>query len=474
MAYGGTIYPLHHSTCEYPITSPPGATIRVLITSEGVFRPLVQWLILNRNRHKSNTWQRTTVRAVGFFFDYYQQTRSLYEVGTDYSKVLSDFAECLLRGTIHDGEDPLGLYWPKQGWDVVDRMIQAITAFSDWCVIEFGAQQVNPWRLANWGERMAAFRAWDKQNRASLLVHLADRQAAWQSAANVREIDVHKKPFIASREAPPFFPFEHFDRLLEEGFRKPGVPDHAPFHRRYHIRDMLIALLQGAGGLRESEPMHLYVDDVFEHEGRALVRVHHPQESMTEYVNPLTGEIERIRREDYLNILGALPRNSDQPARRAGWKNPALVKDGGFLYFQVEWFPRFYGELFFSLYRIYLHSVRPRSMWPHLFLTNDGITTGEPYTLAQYERKLAAAIHRIGLVTRKADGTTSHGLRHMYGQRLKDAGIDTRIIQWCMHHKSMESTLIYTPPVSDQIQAALDTAKFESPASRHLMETLRA
>lgn len=473
MAYNGAIYAMHHSTCEYPISNPPGATIRVLITDDGVFAPLVKWILLNRNRHKSHTWQRTAVRAVGFFYDYTRQTRDRYEANAEYSKILSDFVECLIRGTIHEGEDPLGLYWPKQGWNVVDGLVKALTAFSDWCVITYGSTPINPWRVANWGERMATFRSWDLRNKASLLLHLADRQAAWRNAENVREVAIHKRPFIIPSNRPPYFPIDRFDRLIEDGFRRP-VPEHAPFYKRYNVRDLLIALLQGAGGLRESEPLHLFVDDIFEYDGRAVVRVHHPQESMTEYLNPLTGEIELIRREQYLNQMGILARNADKLSRRAGWKSPAMKRDGSYIYMNIEWFPRVYGELFMKIYKLYIQLVRPKSPSPYLFLTNEGLTCGEPYTLSQYERKLAAAIRRIGLVPSKPDGTTSHGLRHMYGQRLKNAGIDDKIIQMCLHHKSPLSTLIYTAPEYEEIQAALDASKPESPAAHHLMELLHA
>jgi len=472
MAYDGAIYAMHHSTCEYPISNPPGATIRVLITDDGLFTPLVKWMLLNRNRHKSHTWQRTAVRAVGFFYDFTRQTRDRYEANTEYSKILSDFVECLIRGTIHEGEDPLGLYWPKQGWKVVDGMVKALTAFSDWCVIEYGTAPINPWRAANWGERMAVFRSWDLRNKSSLLVHLADRQAAWREAGHTREVAVHKRPFIIPSERPPHFPIDHFDRLIEDGFKRPGVPEHAPFHRRYNVRDLLIALLQGAGGLRESEPLHLFVDDVFEYDGRAVVRVHHPQESMTEYLDPLTGEIKLIRREQYLNQIGMLSRNADRSSRRAGWKSPAMKKDRNYIYMDVEWFPQVYGTLFLALYKLYIQCCRPESSYPHLFLTSEGITCGEPYRPSQYEKKLASAIRRIGLVPSKQNGTTSHGLRHMYGQRLKNAGIDDNIIQICMHHKSPLSTLIYTKPEYEKIQEALDSAKPESSATHRLIELI--
>lgn len=54
----------------------------------------------------------------------------------------------------------------------------------------------------------------------------------------------------------------------------------------------------------------------------------------------------------------------------------------------------------------------------------------------------------IGLEISKFNGTTNHGHRHSYGQRMKNAGIDKKVRQVAMHHKSEESQNVYTEPTA--------------------------
>ena len=121
----------------------------------------------------------------------------------------------------------------------------------------------------------------------------------------------------------------------------------------------MIALLQRGAGFRESEPFHIYIDDVWENPskpGSALVRIHHPSESQVGVINPLTKRAEFVRRENYLKSLGYKPRNRLQGKERAGWKDPLLIRDAHTksLYMEAYWFPEFYGRMFWQLYKAYL------------------------------------------------------------------------------------------------------------------------
>ncbi|WP_236071655.1 tyrosine-type recombinase/integrase [Paraburkholderia domus] len=80
------------------------------------------------------------------------------------------------------------------------------------------------------------------------------------------------------------------------------------------------------------------------------------------------------------------------------------------------------------------------------------------YTLTQYNKAHAAACKRIGLNVGKALGTTPHGHRHAYGQRLKRAGIEKPLIRRFMHHSSIESQEIYTQPSTRDARIALEAA----------------
>ena len=52
-------------------------------------------------------------------------------------------------------------------------------------------------------------------------------------------------------------------------------------------------------------------------------------------------------------------------------------------------------------------------------------------------------------------GTTPHGHRHSYGQRLAADGATDLTIKSAMHHSSIESSGVYTQPKSTQVRATL-------------------
>ena len=83
---------------------------------------------------------------------------------------------------------------------------------------------------------------------------------------------------------------------------------------------------------------------------------------------------------------------------------------------------------------------------------------GDPYSAAAYDRNHEAAVRRIGLEYGKEHGTTTHGLRHMYGQTLADLKVPPSIIMRAMHHRSYLSQLIYTEPSAARINATLTQA----------------
>ena len=71
---------------------------------------------------------------------------------------------------------------------------------------------------------------------------------------------------------------------------------------------------------------------------------------------------------------------------------------------------------------------------------------------------IPAAAQRIGLVVAKMEGTTEHGHRHAYGQRVK-ATKDPLIIKAALHHRSLESQLVYTEShIAEVTQKLADAA----------------
>jgi integrase len=222
---------------------------------------------------------------------------------------------------------------------------------------------------------------------------------------------------------------------------------------------MLITLLLNGAGFRESEPFHLYVEDVVpdpQNPDQAIVRIHHPRYG-TAPEGWKTPDGKPGNRAAYLAHRFALsPRTELMDRRHAGWKGG--THDGTY-YKQAYWFLPEYGEWFLAIWDRYLKQIaRFNRPHPFAFINLNHDPKGAMYTLTQYNRAHAAACARIGLVVGKALGTTPHGHRHAYGRRLSQAGVDKALIRRCMHHASLESQEVYTQPNWRESMVALQAA----------------
>ncbi len=268
-----------------------------------------------------------------------------------------------------------------------------------------------------------------------------------------------------SHQEPKVFPRDRFGDLLFTGFRVRGREHETEISRRLNIRDLLITVLLHGGGLRESEPFHLYVSDVFvdpANPASALVKLYHPVEGRApaDFEDLLTGKRIEGRRDEYLREKWRLePRNRVAGRFRAGWKDLLLSdRRNGCAY--VYWFPSFWGEVFLKLFQIYITQSRSRHCrHPFLFVSGKEGVAGEPYTLGSFRQAHARAVRRIGLKPIKEQGTTPHGHRHGYGQNLADAKIDSKVIKEAMHHKALASQDRYTSPGHTAVFNALQDAE---------------
>jgi integrase len=95
---------------------------------------------------------------------------------------------------------------------------------------------------------------------------------------------------------------------------------------------------------------------------------------------------------------------------------------------------------------------------PFAFVSHHLKYKGEMMPLRTQRESHKMAVEKIGLIVSKNKGTTEHGHRHAYGQRLKNAGLDDRIKQMAMHHKSIKSQKIYTEPTVADITESLNNA----------------
>lgn len=463
---------LYHTVAYTTIRRPNSAEKRIyvlfVLTGDQcmpvAMMPLVEY-ILEHGRTRSLAWQRELTRSVGLFVDYLKANEVRFQASTNRPQVLAEFVEALVGGTIRrDGEDPSGLYWEPKSPTRSTVHLNAVTGFGDWLVQQYDTTPINPWRESTMSEKIAYWRRFDKRKAGSLLAHTYDHGRALQAAAKARTVRVLRKSISHDTSAAKHFPDSAFLDLLQIGFRRRGNEAATAHNARMNIRDMMITILMHAGGLRESEPFHLFVSDVLidPHNAKsALVRLYHPEygAAPADFLDPITNRSIKGTREQYLKAKWDLePRNLVAGRFHAGWKD-LKMSNGKENYTVVHWFPSFWGEIFLALFKTFITKVRSRhAAHPYLFVSTKESVDGDPYTIDSYRQSHAKAVRRIGLPVGKDYGTTPHGHRHAYAQRLTDAGLAEEVIQATLHHKSRESQQVYNVPTSEKVRTVLAAA----------------
>lgn len=327
----------------------------VIMTEYGPLHPLIDYLLLH-SHSKSPAWQQKVVQAVGLLLDYMAANYSCFE---DPKELFTSFVQRLYSGTIGDnGADPSGLYWLPRERNIVKQLSSQVAAFSDWLSEQKGAEPLNPWRRATTFEEMLNWAAFHQRHSRTFLGHTWDMNRASETAQKARNTQLKRNPKM-ERDGVKYFPEDKFEDLLFKGFIVPGYQKSPRIEERLNLRDILITLLQHYGGLRISEPFHLFVHDVLpdpRDPERALVRIFHPSEGIApddwldEKGNPIKCTRGKYLRGKHLLI----PRNEYPQCdlRHAGWKEPLL--DGRQRFMYVHWFPSWAGKFFLKLWNIYL------------------------------------------------------------------------------------------------------------------------
>ncbi|TIP49775.1 MAG: hypothetical protein E5X77_09370 [Mesorhizobium sp.] len=278
-------------------------------------------------------------------------------------------------------------------------------------------------------------------------------------------------------EPVKFFPPSEMERLFWEGYARPGMESETNPFLRFNVRDQMIGLLDGYGGFRHCEGLHMWVQDVVEEPGKsghALVVINHPSEALVSFRDPISGREKKATREEVLNRrYGLRPRHLVKRGRyHAGWKGMDLNRDKQAF---VHWLDETAGALFWMLYLGYLRFVRTPVMeqrralggydHPFLFVSereprrgDSNAMVGDPYSPEAHERNHEAAVRRIGLKCGKAYGTTTQGMRHAYGQTLMELSVPPQVIKKGLHHRHFLSQVPYTVPTREAVNAQLNAA----------------
>jgi hypothetical protein len=425
----------------------------VVVTNAGVLDSVVDYFNA-RAYARSVKWMYDVARAVKLFLEYLSSNPA----ERDNYRLFINFAQRLTKGTfdVRTGEDPSGLGWGPLARKRVSKTVRLLSDFFEYLSeTRPGAAHFNPRYAGSAHDRMVDETAYQYRRDRAFLGH------TWATSNDsVRSLGYLYRPgrnLHYETTEPLTFPDEHFERLITEGFR---------VGKRYDYRNILITVLLHCAGFRESEPFHLYVSDVMPDPANprsALVLIHHPSEGTapSDWSHGQVGG-RKVKRREYLQQRwGLLPRDEQIGYHHAGWKGGAHEAEFGSTYFRAYWFAPWWGEFFLTVWYKYLEEIvcYPRNH-PFAFVNTDREPRGGIYALSQFNKAHARAVRRIGLEVSKSAGTSPHGHRHAYGQRLRKADVSRELTRRFMHHSSIASQETYTvPSLATALNALKDAAE---------------
>ncbi|NVH73724.1 site-specific integrase [Paraburkholderia sp. JPY432] len=441
--------------------------IPVLLTPDGVVYQLLDYFLL-RQDEKSNSWMRKVGRAVILLLEYKfaNPTMPLDQ------RFFTMFAKRLGTGSIDplSGEDLSGLGWTALSPTEKRHVIQRLTNFFEHVAATSPeAAKLNPLVTASAFEQGLQDVAYQHMRFSAFLGH------TWQTAeerhTSTMPMVRGERPAKVEKRQPARFPDQHLMNLLMEGFKtRIGL----------NYRDILITLLLNGGGVRVSEPFHLFPSDVMPNPYRpeqALVLIHHPIEGGVpdDWVDS-RGRPRRGNRGQYLRERwGIIPRKQMLGGKEAGWKGGTHEAQGAARFHKVHWFVPEFGEMFLYFWYLYLEQlISIERNHPFAFVNLWREPKGAMYSINKFRASHDAAVHRIGLNVSKAEGTTPHGHRHAYGKRAKKARLDVDLRRRMMHHTSLESMDVYTAPTEQEIEEALAQGVFNLEGGLELARSIRS
>ncbi|EPO5779991.1 tyrosine-type recombinase/integrase [Vibrio harveyi] len=427
---------------------------------------------------RSETWMRDTARAVGLFYDYCTACRN---TNADRRTQLRKFMSSLENGTVDVDTkiDPTGLYWAPTGITKAKRLRGSLSSFIDWVIEEEleskGLSTSKAPIKSKEKLTLSLLKTAKKVISRSFMEHVKDPSTAAENVSQSRstfgyEFEDDPTSYFNSDSETKSFPIELVAPLLEYGFIKDPLAT-TPFERE-DITAKMITLLLLFGGLRKSEPFHLWFNDVTPiNEFECQARLYHPRVAQTN----LIGERGKTR-DHYLRERGLRPRHDklNTKSLKAGWKKLAVDKKS--YHADIFWLHPSAQAMFASLYPLYL-SYRSELMatyekqrghdHPFLFVST-GIDrrTGEsyvgaPYSISQFNKSYNNALNRLEshlgmkIPRGRDEAMNPHSLRHLYAQALKDMGLSDKVIQKCLRHRTINAQEAYEGVSSQKVQDTL-------------------
>lgn len=423
-----------HSVVDLPIVEGAiGSTLPFLFLKEGELSIFA--LAWARAQSVETAWGPgallKAVTAVGLFYDFYvieKQQRPLHP--DELFQLVKEFYEARRFGLPSLG-------WRPVRFKTASDDVRCVSDFTEWCSKNLGLLPVNPVEREslgslNLGDQRRAFDRFRRRKGWDKLFHLAPTTDEGRGVVqDYRFRPMGRRPRASAGK-------KHFPagKVLEL------------IRATRAVRDKLYLLLLFFGGLRASEPLHLFVTDVrIKADGVAEVILGHPETGFYEWTDAVRGK-QRGNRASFLAeryYLGPRNRLGFKHPSYVGWKGMALDR-GQRHESVVNWLCEDAGRLFARLHAQYMHETRSkvRDEHPYYFVNEaSGAHFGMPVKLSNMSKAFERSARRIGLPP-SDDGVNPHGGRHFYGFYCASClRLSVETTQKLMHHESILSTLVY-------------------------------
>ncbi|PVX83629.1 hypothetical protein C7402_10633 [Paraburkholderia unamae] len=321
-----------------------------------------------------------------------------------------------------EAEMGLGLDWRPVGYKTVQRYISALREFDKFQVTFHGASpllQVEARLLSNW-EKYAEFQ---RRTKFDLLLHLFPGRKHDKTVVVPVAPDAHGGKKRRDFLSPKSFPLDRFVDLVE------STPN---------PRDKMLFLQLFGLGMRESEPLHLFLADVMGTSplGEARIRLDDPETGEWRWEDS-KGHRHHATRAAYLekewkntvfraslpDLYCLRPRNKyrGHGGMRVGFKGMTFHDSPGatteMFGYEAHWIDPRIGIYFRKCLNEYLRENfygKPKK-WPFhpwLYIQLDRNTFGMPLTIPALKKVWDRAIQRLGL---EHLSLGPHSLRHLAG-----------------------------------------------------------
>lgn len=452
-------FPLHHISVKQMVKFKSGVTSSCIILyikpigSETVivFKELLNYFDMYSSY--SLSWQRQVARAIGVFYDFCVVKAPIYKNDNNVADTIRGFIQCLLAG------DP-DLGWVPTKIKTIKKYVGYIMEFSTY----LGLDGVLP--KSDSKIHIQYFYRANAIKKNSTLSHITDvnKVAASLQEESLDHIFRFPKHANASSIKTNPFPEELIEHLLNEGFKLKNGEE--------NIGAKMLTILLLFGGMRNSEPFHLWFNDIniFPKSGYLEIILHHPSDSECN-IPPFREKT----RSNYLLERKMLPRNHKNNPHNyfSGWKNLALDNN---LTTEIKIIHPDIEALFIELYKKYMkqreiciraYKTKHGHDHPFLFVkTGDHCDLGAPLSMSSYIKSLKAAIVRLNnqgydSIYGADNGISPHSMRHWFASILTEAGIEPKVLQMLLNHRSILSQEVYKTPNKRMINKALNVITHE-------------